>query len=59
LDESQEPREGQDLTLAQALQRPDDVEKPERIEHKLDAAERPYERVDEPGPHAKPLEKDR
>ena len=59
MDESQEPREGQDLTLAQALKRPEDVKKPERIEHKREAAERPYERLDEARPDAESLEKGR
>jgi hypothetical protein len=53
------PREGQELTLAQALQQPEDVERLERIEHKLEGAERPYERLDEPRPNAEPPEKDR
>lgn len=52
-------RQGQELTLAQALQRPEDVKRPERIEHKLEAAERPYERLDEARPDAEPSEKDR
>ena len=59
MDESQEPREGQDLTLAQALARPEDAKRPERIEGKVDAAGRPYERFDEPRPDAKPPEKGR
>jgi hypothetical protein len=60
VDESEEPREeGQDLTLAQALERPEDLKRPERIEGKLDAAARPYERFDEPRPEAKPPEKGR
>lgn len=53
------PREGQELTLAQALQRPEDVKRAERIEHRLEAAERPYERLDEARPDAEPPEKDR
>ena len=53
------PREGQELTLAQALQQPEGVKRPERIEHKLEAAERPYERLDEARPDAEPPEKDR
>ena len=58
------PREEQELTLAQALQRPEDVKSPERktrerIEHKLEGAERPYERLDEARPDAEPPEKDR
>jgi hypothetical protein len=59
LDESQEPSEGEDLTLAQALVRPEDVKRPERIEGKVDAAARPYERFDEPRPEAKPPEEGR
>jgi hypothetical protein len=60
VDESKAPsEEGQDLTLAQALERPEDLKRPERIAGKLDAAARPYERFDEPRPEAKPPEKGR
>ena len=50
------PREGHELTLAQALQQPEDVKKLERIEHKLEAVERPYERLGEARPEGEPEE---
>jgi hypothetical protein len=53
------PREGQELTLAQALQQPEDLKRPKRIEGKVDAVERPYERFDEPRPDAKQREEGR
>lgn len=59
MDESQEPSEGQDLTLAQALVRSKVVKTPERIEAKVDAAGRPYEKYDEPRPDAISPEKGR
>lgn len=54
VDESEEPREeGQDLTLAQALERPEDLKRLERIEAEVRATAVPYERFDEPRPDAK------
>jgi hypothetical protein len=60
VEESEEPREeGLDLTLAQAVERPEALKTPDRIEAKLDAAARPYERFDDLRPEAKPPEKGR